>query len=196
MLKRTRKIVHYGPMLQGEQVAELWVWIWSAVEERQQLPGPQLDEAERLLVAFVRACEDPGGSFIFLHERIAHALKPERCARLAHYLLTRHRQHGAATPESRARLQLIEGAMTIFHGLLRSTVAEMQQVCARMGVGVEPYSTLFREQVLSGVVIESLAEGPVPLAEHQRRLELARAQLRRQIESRAAPRKRQPRSAS
>ena len=66
MQERRRDEVLTGPTLRGEQVSELWVWIWSAIDQRA---GEARDEAQRLAVAFNRAIDHRTFSHDWPHER-------------------------------------------------------------------------------------------------------------------------------
>jgi len=183
-----------GPELRGEQVSEFWVWASFAVDERRSaVPPPgvmsdvlawELDEAERLRVAFDRAIGTRLGIHDWTTDRFVRDQDPLCTARLSHYLRTRLAQWTArlgtdTEPEARARLRVAQGASALFYSLLGVSAAEMCVVCERLEIGERwPHSTVFRLNTMFDVVLETPEDGPVPAQEAERRLEVCRAAFR------------------
>lgn len=188
MIRRKTKRPPVGPSLLGEQVSELWVWVWSGVNERtdpalagtlSQRMSWELDEGERLLVALDRAIDRNPSTFDYESSRYQRDQGPHSAARLFHYLVTKIERCSAATldkAEGQARLGVLTGALELLLSLLQQDPDQMRQHCSRLEVGdAWANSTLFRDSEHGGVILESKSEGPVPASEAKARKKLADA---------------------
>lgn len=177
MHKRPKHKTPTGPALRGEHVSELWVWIWSTIEEAT---GEARDEALRLSVAFDRAIASRRGVWDHRFERFARDQDPVSTARLAHYLVTRTRRWlGTADPVVgldgiRRRLWVLAGASALFGRLLGATPSQLEDSFERLEIRL-PQGSVFHPWSDEGVVVESIEEGPALPAEREQRDGEARA---------------------